>query len=68
VTRAIQAWEWRQGELVAEEEHLLTESVYERDELVALLEGTGFEEVEVRGGASAWDHEMLVFLARRSVV
>jgi SAM-dependent methyltransferase len=65
VTRAIQAWQWRDGELVAEEEHLLTESVYERDELAALLEGTGFVDVEARGGASAWDHDMLVFLARR---
>lgn len=65
VTRAIQAWQWRDGELVAEEEHLLTESSYEQDELVALLERAGFAEVEVRSGASAWGHDMLVFLARR---
>jgi SAM-dependent methyltransferase len=68
VTRAIQAWQWRDGELVAEEEHLLTESVYDRDELTALLERAGFVDVEVRSGESAWGHEMIVFLARRPVV
>jgi SAM-dependent methyltransferase len=65
VTMAIQAWQWRDGELVAEEEHLLTESVYDRDELTALLERAGFVDVEVRDGASAWGHDMIVFLARR---
>jgi SAM-dependent methyltransferase len=68
VTRAIQAWQWRDGELVAEEEHLLTELVYARDELTALLERAGFVDVEVRSGESAWGHEMIVFLARRPVV
>jgi SAM-dependent methyltransferase len=65
ITRAIQAWQWRDGELVAEEEHLLTESAYERDELAALLREAGFADVEARDGASAWGHDMLVFLARR---
>ena len=65
LTRAIQAWQWRNGELVAEEEHFLTESLYQRDELVTLLEAAGFVEVEVRSGASAWGHDMLVFLGRR---
>ncbi len=68
VTRAIQAWQWRDGELVAEEEHVLTESVYDRVELTALLERTGFVDVEVRDGESAWGHELTVFLARRPVV
>jgi SAM-dependent methyltransferase len=68
LTRAMQAWQWRDGELVAEEEHVLTETLYERDELVALLERTGFVDVEVRGGASAWDNEMSAFLARRPMV
>ena len=68
VTRTIQAWQWRDGELLAEEEHLLTESVYDRDELAALLERAGFVDVGVRGGESAWGHHMLVFLARRPVV
>lgn len=68
LTRAIQAWQWRDGELVAEEEHVLTESLYGEDELAALLERTGFADVEIRGGASAWGHDMAVFLARRPIV
>lgn len=68
VTRAMQAWQWREGELVAEEEHVLTESAYDRDELVALLEQAGFADVVVHSGESAWEHDMLVFLARRPTV
>jgi SAM-dependent methyltransferase len=68
LTRAMQAWQWRDGELVAEEEHLLTELLYERDEVVELLSRAGFVAVEVRAGASAWDHDMLVFLSRRPMV
>ena len=68
VTRAIQAWQWRGGELLAEEEHLLTESVYGREELTELLQRAGFVDVEVRSGASAWGYDMIVFLARRPEV
>ena len=68
MTSAIQAWQWRDGELLAEEEHVLTESIYSRDELTTLLERAGFDDVEVRDGESAWGHEMIVFLARRPVV
>lgn len=72
VTMAMHAWMWRDGELVADEEHLLTESFYEREELVELLEHTGFVDVEVRGGyhdgAPAPEDEMIVFLARRPAV
>jgi SAM-dependent methyltransferase len=67
-TRAIQAWQWRDGELVAEEEHLLTELVYEREELLDLMVRAGFVEVDVREGASAWGHDMRVYHARRPVV
>jgi len=68
LTRAIQAWQWRDGELLAQEEHLLTESVYGREELTALLQRAGFVDVEVRSGASAWGYDMIVFLARRPEV
>jgi SAM-dependent methyltransferase len=68
VTRAIQAWQWRDGELVAEEEHLLTEAVYAPDELARMLERAGFGGVEVRNGDSAWGYEMVAFLARRPVL
>jgi SAM-dependent methyltransferase len=67
-TRAIQAWEWRDGELVAEEEHFLTESVYGREELLELLARAGFVDVDVREGASAWGHDMRVYHARRPVM
>ncbi|HSO01926.1 MAG TPA: methyltransferase domain-containing protein [Gaiellaceae bacterium] len=67
VTRAIQAWQWRDGELVAEEEHLLTEAVYAPDELARMLERAGFGGVEARSGDSAWGYEMVAFLARRPV-
>lgn len=67
---ALRAWMWRDGELVAEEEHLLTEAFYERDELVALLGDAGFVDVEVRGGyhggPPAPEDEMIVLLARRA--
>jgi hypothetical protein len=36
--------------------------------LTALLERAGFVDVEVRSGESAWGHDMIVFLTRRSVV
>jgi SAM-dependent methyltransferase len=72
VTMAMRAWMWRDGELVAEEEHVLTESFYGQDELVSLLERAGFTEVEVHGGyhdgPPAGDEDMLVYLARRPVV
>jgi len=68
VTRAIQAWQWCDGRLLAEEEHVLTESIYDRVELTALLQRAGFVDVEVRDGASEWGYEMIAFLARRPVV
>ncbi len=68
VTRAIQVWQWRDGKLFAEEEHLLTESIYDREELTALLERAGFADVEVQSGESAWEYDMTVFKALRPVV
>jgi SAM-dependent methyltransferase len=66
---ALHAWMWRDGELAAEEEHRLTESFYEQDELVALLERAGFADAEVRGGyhdgPPAAEDDMIVLLARR---
>ncbi len=70
-TMALAAWMWRDGELVAEEEHLLTESFYEREELAALLERAGFVDVAVsgyHGGAPTSDDGMVVFCARRPSV
>lgn len=40
---------WRDGELVADEEHLLKMTMYFKDELVLMLERTDFAEIGVRG-------------------
>jgi len=68
LTRGIQAWQWRDGELLAEEEHVLTELIYDRGELTDLLGRAGFADIEVRSGASAWGHDMIVYLALRPEV
>jgi SAM-dependent methyltransferase len=69
VTREMQAFMWRESELVAQDEHVLTETLYFRDELVLMLERAGFVDVEVRGdhndAAPTPDDDFLVFLARR---
>jgi SAM-dependent methyltransferase len=69
ITREMQAFMWRNGELVAEDEHLLTSTLYFRDELVLMLERAGFVEIEVRGdhndAAPTREDDFLVFLARR---
>jgi SAM-dependent methyltransferase len=69
VTREMRAFMWRDGRLVAEEEHSLTESFYFRNELVSMLLGAGFVDVEVRGrhndAAPTPEDDFLVYLARR---
>lgn len=70
VTREMQAFMWRDGELVAEEVHVLTERFYFRDQLRGLLENAGFVDVEVRGdhndAVPSGDDDFLVFLARKA--
>ena len=65
----LQAFMWREGDLVAEEEHLLTLRLYFRDEIVLMLERAGFLGVEVRGhhndAEPTADDDFLVFLARK---
>jgi SAM-dependent methyltransferase len=46
----VRLWMWRDGELVAEEEHRLDMTLYFTYELVALLEQAGFVDVELRAG------------------
>jgi SAM-dependent methyltransferase len=68
-TYAMHALMWRDGELVAEEEHRLQLALYFKHELVLMLERAGFGDVSVRGGYSddepSPDHEFLVFVARK---
>ena len=65
------AFQWRDGELVAEERHGLTLSLYFRNELVLMLERAGFVDVDVRGGYDDGpptpEHRFLVFVAKRQV-
>lgn len=69
MTLEMQASMWRDGALVAQEEHLLTLTRYFRDEVVLMLEAAGFVDVTVR--AALTDAEptgadsFLVFTARR---
>jgi SAM-dependent methyltransferase len=72
LTLEMHAEMWRDGELAAEEDHLLNLHMYFRDELLLMLERAGFDNVVVRGGyseeASSPDHDFLVFVARKSPV
>ena len=45
----MRAFMWRDGELVAEEEHLLTMTALLPERARAMLERAGFVDVEVRG-------------------
>jgi SAM-dependent methyltransferase len=69
VTMEMRAWMWRDGELVAEEEHLLKLTLYFKDELVLMLERAGFVDVEVRGQHNdeepTGEDDFLVFVARK---
>jgi len=69
VTMGMRAELWRDGVLEQHEEQLLRMTLYFKDELVLLLERTGFAEVSVRGGYDGGeptpDHEFLVFVARK---
>jgi SAM-dependent methyltransferase len=47
-TWEMQAFMWRDGELVAEDEHVLTLTLYFKDEIVLMLERAGFVDVTVR--------------------
>jgi SAM-dependent methyltransferase len=69
-TLEMQAFMWRAGELVAEEEHILTMTLYFKDELVLMLERAGFDNVRVRGqyndAEPTVDDDFLVYIAHRA--
>jgi SAM-dependent methyltransferase len=60
---------WRDGKLVADEEHLLRMTMYFKDELVLMLERNGFAEVLVRGqyndAEPTSEDDFLVFVAKK---
>ena len=65
----MRAFMWRDGALVAEEEHHLTMTAYFRDDLVLMLERVGFVDVEVRGqyndAQPTPEDEFLVYIATK---
>jgi hypothetical protein len=69
VTFEIRARMWREGELMADEEGTLKETMYFPAELRLMLERAGFSEVVVRAGHAdeepTAEHDFVVFLARR---
>ena len=58
---------WREGRLVAQEDRLLQENLYFRNEILLMLANAGFADVSVRAGYSVRkptaDDTMLVFIA-----
>jgi SAM-dependent methyltransferase len=60
---------WRDGELVAEEEHTLEMTLYFTHEVALLLEQAGFSSVELRAGyrnePPSGEDDFVVFLARK---
>ena len=66
----MRAFMWRDGEVVAEEEHVLTMTLYFKDELVLMLERAGFDDVRVRGqyndAEPTVDDDFLVYIAQRA--
>lgn len=65
----IRAVRWRDGALEAEETHRLNVNLYFKNELVLMLERSGFAEIRVYGdhndAAPTADDAFLVFVARR---
>jgi SAM-dependent methyltransferase len=69
VTFEMHAQMWRDGELVAEEETALKETMYFAHELRLMLERAGFEDVAVRAGHTdeepSAEDDFVVFVARK---
>jgi SAM-dependent methyltransferase len=69
VTFGVKAGMWRDGELVAEEERVLKMTLYFTNEVVLMLERTGFRDVEVRAGYTGaqptGEDGFLVFVAKK---
>ena len=69
MTMEMQGFMWREGELVAEDEHLLTLTFYFKDETVLMLERAGFVDVTVRAALTDAEptaaDDFLVYTARK---
>ena len=69
VTMEMQAFRWRDGELLESDEHELTLTLYFKDEVVLMLERAGFVDVTVRAALTDAEptraDDFLVFTARK---
>jgi SAM-dependent methyltransferase len=69
MTMAMHALMWRDGELVAEDEHELTLTLYFKDEILLMLERAGFVDLTVAAALTDAEptgaDDFLVFTARR---
>lgn len=69
MTMEMQAFMWRDDELVAADEQLLTLTFYFKDEIVLMLEQAGFVEITARAALTDAEptpaHDFLVYTARR---
>jgi SAM-dependent methyltransferase len=69
LTLEMRAELWREGRLVAQEDRLLQENLYFRNEILLMLANAGFANVSVHAGYSAMEptanDTMVVFVARR---
>ena len=69
VTMEMRGWMWRDDELVEHDEHRLRLNLYFRNELLVMLERTGFVDIDVRADYTQdppnADTEFLVFAARK---
>ena len=68
-TIEMQGFRWRDGELVAQDEHVLTLMLYFKSEVVLMLERAGFADVTVRAALTdaepTGDDDFLVYTAVR---
>lgn len=68
-TRQIRAIQWRDGQLIQQEEYTLLERLYFKNELIEMLALAGFHDVQVMGDYSeaeaSPDSGILVYIARR---
>jgi SAM-dependent methyltransferase len=70
LTRQMRAERWQDGQLVAEEEYTLKDTIYFKNELLMMLEQAGFADITIRGdyteAVATPEHDVLVFIARKS--
>jgi SAM-dependent methyltransferase len=68
-TLEMRAYMWRDGELLAEEEHRITLNLYFKNELLLMLERAGFADVVVHGDhmeqEATPEHDFVVFVAKK---